>query len=145
MREIAGRVHLWFAASLTARPMTANNGSSSSSRSSGTPGLKRAGAKDQSAQGYEQTPPVRLADGSRSRRGDLARSRVRRSPIRTRSRPSCACGKGVIPAGVRFQVEYPTPLAAVSGFVLFENQDRLELSSERVLFADLDRLMAAVP
>ena len=145
MREIAGRVHLWFAASLTARPMTANNGSSSSSRSSGTPGLKRAGAKDQPAQGYEQTPPVRLADGSRSRRGDLARSRVRRSPIRTRSRPSCACGKGGHPRRRSFSGRVPDAACRRQRLCPFRNQDRLELSSERVLFADLDRLMAAVP
>jgi hypothetical protein len=53
--------------------------------------------------------------------------------------------EGVIGSGVRFQVEYPTPLASINGWVVREDQDRLEPSYERALFADLDRLLAGVP
>jgi hypothetical protein len=53
--------------------------------------------------------------------------------------------EGTIPAGVRFQVEYPTPLASISGWLIPEDQDRLEPSYERALFADLDRLLDALP
>ena len=53
--------------------------------------------------------------------------------------------QGTIPAGVRFQVEYPTPLASVSGWLTVEDQSKLEPSYERALLADLDRLLDAVP
>jgi hypothetical protein len=51
----------------------------------------------------------------------------------------------VIPAGVRFQVQYPTPLASISSWVTHEDQDRLEPSYERALFADLARLLTSLP
>ncbi|MGH9120289.1 MAG: hypothetical protein ACRD0A_21200 [Acidimicrobiales bacterium] len=53
--------------------------------------------------------------------------------------------EGTIPAGVRFQVEYPTPLASISGWLIEEDQDKLEPSYERALLADLDRLLDSVP
>ena len=52
---------------------------------------------------------------------------------------------GVIPDGVRFQVEYPTPLASISGYIVPEQQQVLLDSYERAMFADLDRLLAAIP
>jgi len=52
--------------------------------------------------------------------------------------------EGTIPAGVRFQVEYPTPLASI-GWLIVEDQDRLEPSYQRALFADLDRLLDRLP
>jgi hypothetical protein len=53
--------------------------------------------------------------------------------------------EGVIPAGVRFQVDYPTPLASINGFIVPEQQQLLLGSYERAMFADLARLLAAVP
>jgi hypothetical protein len=53
--------------------------------------------------------------------------------------------EGVIPAGVRFQVEYPTPLASISGFIVPEQQQLLLGPYERAMFADLGRLLAAIP
>lgn len=52
---------------------------------------------------------------------------------------------GVIPSGVRFQVEYPTPLASISAWLVEEDQDRLEPSYEQALFDDLRRLLDSVP
>ena len=52
---------------------------------------------------------------------------------------------GVIPAGVRFQVEYPTPLASIGGYIVPEQQQALLGSYEQAMFADLDRLLAAIP
>lgn len=51
---------------------------------------------------------------------------------------------GVVPAEVRFQVEYPTPLAVAR---LFHPADRERIlpSYERALLADLDTLLATVP
>jgi len=53
--------------------------------------------------------------------------------------------EGVIPAGIRFQVEYPTPLASISAYVVAEQQEPLLGSYEQAMFTDLDRLLAAVP
>jgi hypothetical protein len=53
--------------------------------------------------------------------------------------------EGVIPAGVRFQVQYPTPMASISAFIAPEHQQPLLGSYERAMFADLGRLLAAVP
>ncbi len=52
---------------------------------------------------------------------------------------------GVIPAGVRFQVQYPTPMASISGFIAPEEQQSLLGSYEQAMFADLGRLLAAIP
>ena len=52
---------------------------------------------------------------------------------------------GTIPAGVRFQADYPTPLASINAYLENEDQPKLEPSYERAMFADLDRLLDAVP
>jgi len=53
--------------------------------------------------------------------------------------------EGVIPHGVRFQVQYPTPLASIAGFITADDQMALLPSYEAALFADLQRLLAAIP
>jgi len=53
--------------------------------------------------------------------------------------------EGVVPPGVRFQVEYPTPLASIVGFISPRDQMTLLDSYEAALFADLQKLLAAVP
>jgi len=52
---------------------------------------------------------------------------------------------GVIPAGVRFQVEYPTPLASIGAYIVPEQQQALLSSYEEAMFADLARLLAVIP
>jgi hypothetical protein len=46
---------------------------------------------------------------------------------------------------VRFQAQYPTPLASIASFVAVEDRATLEPSYERALFADLHALLQAVP
>ena len=53
--------------------------------------------------------------------------------------------EGVIPSDVRFQVQYPTPLASIAGFIAADDQMALLPSYEQALFADLQQLLAAVP
>jgi hypothetical protein len=53
--------------------------------------------------------------------------------------------EGVIPAGARFQVQYPTPLASIGGYIVPEQQQELLGSYERAMFADLDRLLSEIP
>jgi hypothetical protein len=110
-----------------------------------TPGLEQAAAKDQLAPGYEQMPKVRLADGAEP--GDVQWPNLGYADAYLESFETFQRLRddGVIAPGVRFQVEYPTPLASINGWIVREEQDRLEPSYEQALFADLDRLLAAVP
>jgi hypothetical protein len=52
---------------------------------------------------------------------------------------------GTIPAGVRFQLQYPTSLAVLAGSFVTEDRNRIGPSYEACLFADLDRVLAALP
>jgi hypothetical protein len=52
---------------------------------------------------------------------------------------------GTIPAGVRFQMQYPTPAAPVTGTFVPEDTERLIASYQAALFADLDRALASLP
>jgi hypothetical protein len=53
--------------------------------------------------------------------------------------------QGVIPAGVRFQVQYPTPLASIGGYIVPEQQQALLGSYEQAMFTDLDHLRCDIP
>ncbi|MQA82305.1 MAG: hypothetical protein GEV10_28230 [Streptosporangiales bacterium] len=110
-----------------------------------TPGLEKAESEDAPAEGYEELPKVRLAPGTEPADvvwPDLgyATAYAESHEIFSRLR-----GDGVIPAGVRMQVQYPTPLASIGAWVVADDQLRLEPSYERVLFADLGRFLASVP
>jgi hypothetical protein len=52
---------------------------------------------------------------------------------------------GTIAAGVRFQMQYPTPLASMAGTIVPEDQPAVAASYERALFADLDTVLARLP
>jgi hypothetical protein len=52
---------------------------------------------------------------------------------------------GDIPAGVRFLVSLPTPLAPVVGFVIPRDQLAVEAAYEARLLAEVDQLCAAIP
>jgi hypothetical protein len=110
-----------------------------------TPGLEEAQALDQPSEGYEQMPRMRLAEGVAPEAVEWpnpgyadAYQESFQTFVRLRQ-------EGIIPAGVRFQVEYPTPLASINAWIRLEDQDRLEPSYERALFADLDRLLGRLP
>jgi hypothetical protein len=53
--------------------------------------------------------------------------------------------EGAIPAGVRFQLQYPTPLAPIAGTIVPEDLPGLAVSYETALFADLDKALATLP
>ena len=99
-----------------------------------------------SAEGeYEQLPQLRLAEGTDP--GQMTWPDIGYADAYLESYRVFAGlrADGVIPAGVRFQVEYPTPLASISGYIVPEQQQALMDSYERAMFADLDRLLAAIP
>jgi hypothetical protein len=52
---------------------------------------------------------------------------------------------GTIPEGVRFQMQYPTPLASIAGTIAPADLPAVAASYERALFADLDELLTRVP
>lgn len=110
-----------------------------------TPGLEQAGVKDQPAQGYEQMPKVRLADGVEPDEVGWPNLGYADAYLESFETFRRLRDDGVIASGVRFQVQYPTPLASINGWVVREDQDRLEPSYEQALFADLDRLLGALP
>lgn len=110
-----------------------------------TPGLVAAGVRDQLADGYEQFPQVRLADGTSADDvawPDLGYAAAYGESYAIFRRMQ---DEGTIPAGVRFQLQYPTPLASISAWVVTEEQDVLHESYRRALFADLDKALAALP
>jgi hypothetical protein len=53
--------------------------------------------------------------------------------------------EGTIPAGVRFQMQYPTPLASMAGSIAPQDMADVAVSYERALFADLQDALARVP
>jgi hypothetical protein len=94
---------------------------------------------------YEQVPQLRLADGvdpAQMRWPDLGYADAYLGSYATFA---ALRREGVIPDGARFQVEYPTPLASIGAYVVPEQQQALLGSYERAMFADLGRLLAAVP
>lgn len=110
-----------------------------------TPGLEKAGAAQVPAEGYGELPKVRLGEGSDPDSiawPDLgyATAYGDSHQVFGRLRDS-----GVIASDVRFQVEYPTPLASIGSWIVPEDQLRLETSYERALFDDLHRLLGSVP
>lgn len=52
---------------------------------------------------------------------------------------------GTIPAGVRLQMQYPTPLASMAGTIVPEDMPAVASSYEAALFADLNHALATLP
>jgi hypothetical protein len=94
---------------------------------------------------YEQLPQLRLADGVDPADMSWPDLGYAEEYLGSHKTFSALREDGVIPSGVRFQVEYPTPLASIGGYIVPEQQQVLLGSYERSMFADLDRLLAAIP
>ena len=110
-----------------------------------SPALEAAPAHDNPSEGYRQMPKVQLAAGFAPKDvqwPDLGYANAYRSSLDLFGRLR---DEGVIPAGLRFQVEYPTPLASINAWVVPDQQDALLESYQQALFADLARFLAAVP
>ncbi len=94
---------------------------------------------------YEALPQLRLADGVEADQVEWPNIGYADAYLASYRTFSALREEGVIPAGVRFQVEYPTPLASIGGYIVPEQQMALIGSYEQAMFADLDRLLAAIP
>ena len=110
-----------------------------------SPALVLARPPEAAAGDYEQIPQVRLAEGVDPAEMRWPDPGYAEAYLRSYATFAALRDEGVIPGGVRFQVEYPTPLASISAYVVPEQQEALLGSYERAMFADLDRLLAAVP
>jgi hypothetical protein len=53
--------------------------------------------------------------------------------------------EGTIPAGVRMQMQYPTPLASIAGTIAPDDLPAVAPAYEAALFADLDTLLGRLP
>jgi hypothetical protein len=53
--------------------------------------------------------------------------------------------KGVVPAGIRFQVCLPTPAAVIGGFIDPEEQAAIEPAYERAMIAEVRRIVTTIP
>jgi hypothetical protein len=94
---------------------------------------------------YAQLPQLRLADGvdpDEVSWPDLGYADAYRGSYEIFA---ALRAESVIPGGVRFQVEYPTPLAPIGAFIVPDRQQALVGSYERAMFADLDRLLTVIP
>jgi hypothetical protein len=109
------------------------------------PWLVPARALDSADGDYEQMPRLRLADGVDP--GEVSWPDLGYADAYLASYQAFVAlrEQGVISPGVRFQVEYPTPLASIGAYIAPEQQPALLGSYERAMFADLDRLLSEIP
>lgn len=110
-----------------------------------TEGLEAAGTADLPYEGYEQLPKVRVAEGTDPETIAWPNLGYADAYLESFDIFRQLQDDGVIPSGIRFQAEYPTPMASVDAWIVDEDKDRVESSYERALFADLERLLASVP
>ena len=94
---------------------------------------------------YELVPLLRLADGADPGQVSWPDLGYADAYLGSYKVYAALREQGMIPSGVRFQVEYPTPMASISGYIVPEQQQALLDSYEQAMFADLGRLLAAVP
>ena len=94
---------------------------------------------------YEELPQLRLADGVDPAEVSWPDLGYADAYLGSYAIFAGLREEDVIPADVRFQVEYPTPLASIGGYIVPEQQQALLGSYERAMFADLSRLLAAIP
>lgn len=110
-----------------------------------TEGLEAAGTVDLPYEGYEAMPKVRVAEGADPEAIAWPNLGYADAYLESYGTFRKLQDARVIPSDVRFQVEYPTPMASVDAWIVDEDQDRVDGPYERALFADLGRLLASVP
>jgi hypothetical protein len=94
---------------------------------------------------YNRPPRLRLADGARPDELEWPDLGYATAYLQSWAGFRERRADGRIPAGTRFQVQYPTPLASINQWIVPEQHTALEESYQRALFADLDRVLAEVP
>jgi hypothetical protein len=110
-----------------------------------SPALVPARPPGAAAGDYEQMPQLRLADGVDPADMRWPDPGYADAYLESYATFAALRDEGVIPRGVRFQVEYPTPLASIAAYVVPGQQQALLGSYEQAMFADLNRLIGALP
>jgi hypothetical protein len=90
-------------------------------------------------------PQLRLAEGVSAEDVDWPNLGYADAYIESFQLFSALQDDGTIPAGVRFQMQYPTPLASTGGTFVPEDMPGVTAAYEAALFADLDRALASIP
>jgi hypothetical protein len=108
-----------------------------------TPGLERVEAQGDEGP-YGRGPAVRLPTGTDADAIEWPDLGYATEYARSYATFRRLRDEGVVPPGVRFQVEYPTPVA-VGALVDPDGRDRFVRSYGRALTADLDRLLGEIP
>ena len=109
------------------------------------PWLVPATSVEVAAGDYDAMPQLRLADGADPAEVKWSAPGYADAYLKSYETFTALRASGVIPGGVRFQVEYPTPLASISAYIVPEQQQALLGPYEQAMFADLHRLLAAIP
>jgi hypothetical protein len=109
------------------------------------PSLVQAAPLDGADGDYENMPKLRLAEGVDPAEVTWPNLGYADAYLESYQTFAALRKEGVIAPGVRFQVEYPTPLASIGGYIVPEQQQALLGSYERAMFADLDRLVSEIP
>ena len=94
---------------------------------------------------YEGAPQLRLADGADPAEvtwPDLGYADAYLASYQTFV---ALREQGIVPDGIRFQVEYPTPMASIGAYIVPDQHVALLGSYERAMFADLGKVIAAIP
>jgi hypothetical protein len=89
--------------------------------------------------------PLRFADGVDPARVVLPKLDYARAALESYGTFAALREQGVIPAGIRFQVSLPTPLAVVVALVREEDRAAFEPLYERALYAELDEILSSIP
>ena len=109
------------------------------------PSLTTARLGDGGQGDYERPPQLQLADGVDPAEMTWPNLGYGDAYLASYQTFAALREQGIVPEGVRFQVEYPTPLASIGAYIVPDQQATLLPSYERAMFADLDRVLAAIP
>jgi len=99
----------------------------------------------ETAQEAPPSPQLRLADGASAEMinwPNLGYADAYTESFATFERMQ---NEGTIPADVRFQLQYPTPLASMAGTIAPDDLPKILPSYEQALFADLDTALERLP
>ncbi|MGH8702106.1 MAG: hypothetical protein ACREVR_13170 [Burkholderiales bacterium] len=102
----------------------------------------------QSLPGYKDAvkrPFYRLRDGRDPNKLDLGKPGYAEAAIASYAVFMRLADAGKIPAGTRFQVSVPSPIALVCGFIQPQDRVRLEPAIERAMRGDVERMQKAIP
>src|SRR6201987_5908783 len=88
---------------------------------------------------YEHMPQLRLADGADPAAVTWPDPGYADAYLKSYENFTALRKAGVTPGGVRFPLQYPTPLAAISAYGVHEHHQLLRPGEEQAIVADLHR------